>query len=229
MSRQGARILLIPVILAFVFPAIIGAAVALAYYGYRYAVAASVRSKASLMEGNQQLANLLVEQVQDRIDKSDAELFEEVEWNDASAEPPGKVDLPAGVESVALLDEGLKIRSLYPAPDATRRRRELERWQSYVKGLEWKSLQPWTPDQPGNFRHLHQLFEGKSVLIAYAAKKTADDHDYYVAAKLDLTLIAKDWIPDEMDVVTGKRRVVILDEVARAAAAPRPRRRRPRT
>ena len=49
MSRQGARISLIPVILAVVFPAIIGAAVALAYYGYRYAVAASVRSKASLI------------------------------------------------------------------------------------------------------------------------------------------------------------------------------------
>ncbi len=109
---------------------------------------------------------------------------------------------------MALLDEGLRIRSLYPTPDAAHRRREMDRWQSYVKGLEWKSLQPWTPDQPGNFRHLHQLFEGKSVLIAYAAKKTEDDHDYYVAAKLDLTLIAKDWIPDEMDVVTGKRRVV---------------------
>ena len=76
MSRQGARISLAPVILAVVFPAIIGAAVALAYYGYRYAVAASVRSKASLMEGNQQLANLLTEQVQDRIDKADGELFD---------------------------------------------------------------------------------------------------------------------------------------------------------
>jgi two-component system, OmpR family, phosphate regulon sensor histidine kinase PhoR len=224
MSRQGARISLAPVILAVVFPAIVGAAIALAYYGYRYAVAASVRSKASLMEGNQQLANLLMEQVQDRIDKSDGELFEAIEWPDTSADPPAHVDLPEGVSSVALLDEGLKIRSLYPTPDAAHRRREMDRWQSYVKGLEWKSLQPWTPDQPGNFRHLHQLFEGKSVLIAYASKKTADGHDYYVAAKLDLTLIAKDWIPDEMEVVTGKRRVVILDEVARAVyGEPQPR------
>ena len=75
MARQDARL---SVILAFVFPAIICAAVALAYYGYRYAVAASVRTKASLMEGNQQLAQLLTEQIQDRIDKTDAELFEEV-------------------------------------------------------------------------------------------------------------------------------------------------------
>ena len=125
---------------------------------------------------------------------------------------------------MALLDEGLKIRSLYPTPDVAHRRREMDRWQSYVKGLEWKSLQPWTPEQPGNFRHLHQLFEGKSVLIAYASKKTADGHDYYVAAKLDLTLIAKAWIPDEMEVVTGKRRVVILDEVARSVyGEPQPR------
>jgi len=204
-----------PVILAVVFPAIIGAAIALAYYGYRYAVAASERSKASLMEGNQQLANLLIEQVQDRIDKADVELFDNVEWDDASTDPPLSVDLPAGVDSVAVLDDGLKIRSLYPASDGPRRRRELDRWQSYVRGLDWKSLHPWTPDEDGNFRHLHQLFDGKSVLIAYAAKKTASGRPYYVAAKLDLALIAKQWIPDEMDVVTGKRRVVILDEVAR--------------
>jgi two-component system, OmpR family, phosphate regulon sensor histidine kinase PhoR len=215
MSRQGAQISWIPVTVALVFPAIIGAAIALAYYGYRYAVAASVRSKASLMDGNQQLANLLIEQLQDRIDKTDSELFEELEWTDAAASPPATVDLPAGVKSVALLDENLRIRMLYPPPDPARRKRELDRWQSYVKGLDWKSLKPWTPDQPGNFRHLHQLFEGKSVLIAYAAKKTADDRGYYVAADWDLGLIAKDWIPDEMDVVTGKRRVVILDEVAR--------------
>jgi two-component system phosphate regulon sensor histidine kinase PhoR len=204
-----------PVILAIVFPAIIGAAIALAYYGYRYAVASSERSKESLMEGNQQLANLLISQVQDRIDKTDAELFEEVEWDDPTGDPPVKLVLPPAVESVALLDEGLRIRSLYPAPDSSRRRREMDRWQSYVRGLDWKSLQPWTPVQTGNFRHLHQLFEGKSVLIAYAAKKTALGRSYYVAAKLDLKVIADDWIPEEMDVVTSKGRVAILDEVAR--------------
>ena len=171
MVRQGARV---SVILAFVFPAIICAAVALAYYGYRYAVASSVRSKASLMEGNQQLAQLLSGRVQDRIDRVDGELFEEVEWDDrAPDDPPSSFDLPAGVESVVVLDDGAAAsgRSC-PRPIRPRRRRELDRWQSYVKGLEWKSLQPWTPSHTGNFRHLHQLFEGKSVLIAYAAKKT---------------------------------------------------------
>jgi uncharacterized protein (UPF0333 family) len=53
MQRQGARVSLI---LALVFPAIVCAAVALAYYGYSYAKASSVRSKTSLMENNQQLA-----------------------------------------------------------------------------------------------------------------------------------------------------------------------------
>ena len=73
MPRQGRQDARLSLILAFVFPAIICAAVALAYYGYRYAVAASVRSKASLVEGNQQLAQLLIEQLQDRIDKLDAD------------------------------------------------------------------------------------------------------------------------------------------------------------
>src|SRR5512138_720567 len=141
MLRQGARVSLI---LAFVFPAIVCAAVALAYYGYRYAVASSVRSKASLMEGNQQLAQLLSGKIQDRIDRVDGELFEEVEWDDAAVDAPSSFELPPGVESVVLLDEGLKIRSVVPVPDPARRRRELDRWASYVKGLDWKSLRPWT-------------------------------------------------------------------------------------
>ena len=85
MLRQGSRISLI---LALVFPAIICAAVALAYYGYRYAVAASVRSKASLMEGNQQLAQLLISQVQDRIDSVDYDFFQKVEWSGTSPSRP---------------------------------------------------------------------------------------------------------------------------------------------
>jgi len=222
MPRQGARSSLnLSLTLAVVFPAIISAAVALAYYGYRYAVAASVRSKASLMEGNEQVAQLIISQVQNRIDELDRDLFAMVEWRDTRTDPPALLELPPGVESVALLDEALKIRALLPAPDPRRRSRELgrarelERWQSYVKGLDWGSLQAWTPDLPGNFRHLHQLFEGKSVLIAYAAKTTIDDRSYYVAAKLDLKLIAKEWIPEEIEGVAGTRRVAILDEVAR--------------
>src|SRR6476660_7530836 len=121
MARQGARASLI---LAFVFPAIVCAAVALAYYGYRYAVAASVRSKASLMEGNEQVAQLIISQVQNRVDELDRDLFAAVEWR--YADPPAFMELPPGVESVALLDSALKIRSLYPAPDARRRGRELD-------------------------------------------------------------------------------------------------------
>src|SRR3954471_20887130 len=85
MPRQGARISLI---LALVFPAIICAAIALAYYGYRYAVAASVRSKASLMEGNQQLAQLLIGQIQDHIDQVDFDFFQQVEGDVPAAARP---------------------------------------------------------------------------------------------------------------------------------------------
>jgi two-component system phosphate regulon sensor histidine kinase PhoR len=213
MQRQGARVSLI---LALVFPAIVCAAVALAYYGYRYAEKSSSRTKTSLMENNQQLAEGVTNRVEERIDRVDTDLFEEVEWNDRAVDPPAAFDLPPGVESVVVLDAALRIRSIVPPPDPARRRRELERWGSYVRGLEWKSLKPWTPSHPGNFRHLHQLSEGKSVLIAYASKKSEDGQDYYIAAKLNVGLIAKDWIPDAMDdIPVGHRRVVILDEVAR--------------
>jgi two-component system phosphate regulon sensor histidine kinase PhoR len=213
MFRQSSRISLI---LALVFPAIISAAVALAYYGYRYAVAASVRSKVSLMEGNQQLAQLLISQVQDRIDSVDYDFFQQVEWEDRLSRPLPEVELAPAIESYVILDESLKIRAVSPPPDPRRRKQELDRWQSYVRGLEWKSLQPWSGDSAGNFRHLHQLFEGRSVLIAYAAKETASGSRYYVAAKLNLGLITKEWIPDLVEGLATKRRIVILDEVARS-------------
>src|SRR5262245_58665705 len=124
MVRQGARVSLI---LAFVFPAIICAAVALAYYGYAYAVAASGRSKTSLMEGNRDAAKTLTDKIQDRIDRIDTDLFEEVEWDDPAVDPPSSFDMPAGIESVVVLDEGLRIRGIVPVPDPAKRRRELER------------------------------------------------------------------------------------------------------
>jgi two-component system phosphate regulon sensor histidine kinase PhoR len=220
MARQGARLSLI---LAFVFPAIVCATLALSYYGYRYAKSASERSKASLMDGNRQLAQALAGAIQQRIDTADFELFKEVDWDDHSRDPPTDAELPKGIESVAVLDRDLRIRAVIPGPstqsaalgDPKKRQRELERWQNYVRGLDWKSLQPWTPSQQGNFRHLHQLFEGRSVLIAYAAKETDTGDDYFVAARMNLGLIAKDWIPEEIRELGGDRKIAILDEVAR--------------
>ena len=212
MPRQGARISLI---LAIVFPAIICATLALSYYGYRYAKTTSERSKASLMEGNRQLAQALASSIQQRIDTSDFELFKQIEWNEETQAPEDEVELPEAVESVAVLDRGLHIRWIFPTPDGRHRVREWERWQNYVRGLDWNSLQPWTTSQPGNFRHLHQLFEGKSVLIAYAAKQLDDGADYFVAAKMNLGLISKQWLPEEVRALGGDRRIAILDEVAR--------------
>ena len=213
MLRKDSRLSLI---LALVFPAIIFAAVALAYYGYRYAVATSVRSKASLMEGNQELAQLLTSRIQDRIDQVDYDLFQSVEWKDDEPEAPILADPPPAVESYVILDGLLRIRAVSPAPDPRRRKAELDRWQNLVKGLEWKSLKPWTPTLAGNFRHLHQLFEGKSVLIAYASKKTELGDDYYVAARINLALISKEWLPEAVEALAGKRRIAVLDEMARS-------------
>src|ERR1041384_1062119 len=115
MPRESTRISLI---LALVFPAIVCATLALSYYGYRYAKSASERSKASLMEGNRQLAQTLAGSIQQRIDTADFDLFKEVEWDDESASP-SEFDEPLSeaVESVVVLDKLLHIRSIYPQPD----------------------------------------------------------------------------------------------------------------
>ena len=132
MVRQGARV---SVILAFVFPAIVCAAVALAYYGYRYAVASSVRSKASLMEGNQQLAQLLSRQGAGSHRPRRRRAVRGGRVGRPALDPPSTFELPAGVESVVVLDAALQDpRRWCPAPDRPERRRELDRWQSYVRG-----------------------------------------------------------------------------------------------
>ena len=212
MSRSSARI---TSILAVVFPMIVGAALALAYYGYRYAKTTSERAKVSLMDGNRQLAQSLVSSMQQRIDTIDFELFKQLEWDDVKGAPPEDLVLPPAVESVVVLDSMLRIRSVYPAGDARHRARQVDRWQTYVRGLDWDSLQPWTPAQPGNFRHLHQLFDGKSVLIAYASKRSVAGEAYYLAAKMNLSLITKEWLPEEARALGGHRRIVVLDEMAR--------------
>lgn len=212
MPKQSARISLI---LAFVFPAIVCATLALSYYGYRYAKTTSERSKVSLMDGNRQLAQALAGSIQQRIDTADFDLFKAVEWDDEASAPRELESVPTAVESVVVLDQALHIRSLFPQADGRHRSRELERWQSYVRGVDWSQLQPWTPAQPGNFRHLHQLFEGKSVLIAYASKRSEAGEQYFVAAKMNLNLIAKKWLPEEIRALGGDRKVAILDEVAR--------------
>ncbi len=212
MPRQSARISLI---LALVFPAIVCATLALSYYGYRYAKTTSERSKVSLMEGNRQLAQTLAGGIQQRIDTSDFDLFKQVEWDDETGGPRVGLELPEAMESVVVLDRNLRIRSVFPTPEARHRGRELDRWQNYVRGLDWNSLQPWTPAQPGNFRHLHQLFDGKSVLIAYASKQSEAGEAYFVAAKMNLALISRKWLPEEVRALGGDRKIAILDEVAR--------------
>ena len=205
MVRPGARVSLI---LALVFPAIVCAAVALAYYGYRYAEKSSSRTKTSLMENNQQLAQRVTNRVQDRIDRSTPTCSRR--WSGTIARPSApSFDLPAGRRvgrragrRAAHPLDGARARS--GAATAGARSLGQLREGPRVEVAAAVDAQP-----PGNFRHLHQLFEGKSVLIAYASKKTEDGHDYYVAAKLDLGLIAKDWIPDEIDDISvGHRRVV---------------------
>ena len=202
-------------VLSIVFGAIIAAALALATYGYRYARNASERATVSLTEGNRQIAQALINNVQDRIDTLDLELFRAVEWTDISPPLPETLPLPRGVQSVVVLDRHLRIRALYPPPDPKKKAREWERWQGQVRGLEWSSLQPWTPSAAGNFRHLHQLFDGRSVLIAYAAKESLAGEPYYVAARLDLGLITDAWIPSEIQDLASDRRIVVLDEMAR--------------
>ena len=124
------------------------------------------------MEGNQQLAQLLSGRIQDRIDRRRRRAVRGGRVGRPVAEPP-VVLRPACRRRVGRgAGRGLQHPIGRSRARSGARRRELDRWASYVRGWSGSRCSRGRPATPGNFRHLHQLFEGKSVLIAYASKKT---------------------------------------------------------
>ena len=213
--REGRRISLI---LALVFPAVVGAALALSYYGYRYAESLSRRSEALLIEGNREAADRLIHEIERRIDVAVYGLFQALRIDDVAtlgAAPPEPEETPPIIESFVILDQRRRVQVTYPRSAARGKKAVDDKWQKYGKELLWSSVTPWTPEKEGNFRYLHQLFDGKSVLLAYARKKTLTGDDYDLAAKIDLRVVA-DWLPGEVAILGSSRRIVVRDEQARA-------------
>ncbi len=200
--RQGSGAP-VSLILAFVFPAIVVAAGALAYYGYRYVDDVSRLFEASIQEEERNDANELFRAIEARIDGAALGLFREV---DLAQEDPAwhatcKLEVGPVVESYALLD----ARKAYVClPDKDKMVRAA--WDVYKKQLNWESL------GLGDFRHDHRSLDTSSVLIAYSARQSPQGQKYFVAVKLRLDVIATDWVGEEIAKLSKSRRVVVTDE-----------------
>lgn len=196
-AREGRTPL--SIILALVLPAMIAAALALAFFGYRY-----VDDVQSLISGEfhraaQLAAGRIFVDLETRVDGTAKALFRAVERavEDPVAGRPCEVPLDRAILSFALFD---RDRQLHCAQPPTR-----ELPAEYAGALAWDTV------PVGGFRYVHRPLESRSLLLALTARETDDGEPYYVAARLNLDVVVG-WLREAIDDHGEGRRVTVRDE-----------------
>jgi two-component system, OmpR family, phosphate regulon sensor histidine kinase PhoR len=189
----------ISLILAFVFPAILASALALAYYGYRYADSMSRPIEALFRETSREEAEKTVAEFETRIDRPALALFDRI-----GAEKKEPV-----LSSTCEIEPGLPIDTYFVlgadrAFDC--------RWPP---GRASKGSQPkldWAAVHFGSWHHHHELTDGRSNVWVYSARKMEDGQAYFVAARLNMELVSKKWLDEALAKLPKNLRATVLDE-----------------
>lgn len=207
----------ISLILALVFPAMIAAAVALAYYGFKHAEDVSRPVEQLFRQECQDYAEGLAASVETRLDKEALALFAKISSleDDPTSTDPCDLDPGPGIDSFAVLGETRRIECTWPRARETdpRKKRGSETGQSKIPWLGKIRNLPWAQVGMDNFAYHHDVLDnGGSALLAYATRRAVDGDLYHVVARLKLDFIAKLWDEKELGHGRKNRRVVILDE-----------------
>ena len=173
-QRFGAPISLI---LALVFPAMIGAALALAYYGFKHAEDVSRPIEQLFRQESQDFADDLAKAVEARIDKESVSLFDKIAEvkDDPAAADPCDIDPDPGIESFVVLSAADKVECVWPKPreppPPSKRKASADPvvarnpWVAKIRNPAWAQV------GVGNFAYHHELLDGGgSVLLAYTTR-----------------------------------------------------------
>jgi two-component system phosphate regulon sensor histidine kinase PhoR len=194
----GAPIVLI---LAFVFPAIVAAALALAYYGFQYADRMSGPAGALFRETSREEVEKAVVELEARIDQPALALFDRLaaEKKEPTLFSLCEVEPGAAIESYVVLGDD---------------RREECRWPAAGKQITpaLLGMLGWDAVKLGSWHHYHESAEGRAVLMVYTPRKTEDDQRYYVAARLRMDLVGRRWLDDTLARLPKNLRVSVIDE-----------------
>jgi two-component system phosphate regulon sensor histidine kinase PhoR len=212
--RMGSPISLI---LALVFPAMIAAAVALAYYGFKHAEDVSRPVEQLFRLECQDYAEGLAKSVETQLDREALALFAKVadQENDPAATDPCDVDVGTGIVAFVVLGETRRLECTWPRPDGSDARKHKAGdnggskipWLNKIKNLAWNQV------NLDNFAYHHEVLDsGGSALLAYTARRANDGDIYHVVAQLNLDFIGKQWDENELGPGRKNRRVAILDE-----------------
>ncbi|HEY5282324.1 MAG TPA: histidine kinase dimerization/phospho-acceptor domain-containing protein, partial [Polyangia bacterium] len=217
----------ISLILALVFPAMIAAAVALAYYGFKHAEDVSRPVEQLFRQECQDYAEGLAKTVESRLDREALSLFAKVtalEDSPASTDPCD-LDPGLGVDSFVVLGDTRRIECMWPRarePD-TKKRKATETspakiaWLGKIRNLAWSQV------DLDNFAYHHDVLDsGGSALLAYTARRAGDGDLYHIVVRLKLDFVGQQWAEGELGPVRKNRRVAILDESNGLIAGVRP-------
>ncbi len=198
-------------ILALVFPAIIAAALALAYYGFKHAEDVSRPIEDLFRQESRDFADDLAKAIETRMDRESQRLFDQVA--ELAADVPlsqfCEVDPGTGIEGFVVLNGAKKVECAWPATrdtGPTRRRESRLPWLPKLRSLAWAGL------DVDRYAYHHDVLDGEgSVLLVYTARRTADARPYFLVASLKLKVIAKQWLEDELSRRRKNRRVAVVD------------------
>ena len=197
----GAAAAPISLMLALVFPAILVAALALAYYGFQYADLMSQPIGTLFRNYARAEAEKTITDFETRVDRPALALFDRLaaEKADPTLATSCDVDPGLAIEAYVVLDAARKQECQWPQVGARK------------NDALWKKLD-WDAVKPGSWHHFHDLVEGHSVLVVYTPRKTEDGQRYYVAARLAMAVVEKQFLEEALGRLRALFRVAIIDE-----------------
>jgi two-component system phosphate regulon sensor histidine kinase PhoR len=182
----------ISLILAFVFPAIIAASLALAYYGFLYADRMSGPIEALFRETAREDADKAALELETRVDAPALALFDRIAAEKKEPTLVGLCEIEPALAIKSYLVLGADLRPECHWPAGVQAPRPLV---SSLGKLAWGEV------KLGSWHHHHDMVDGESILVVYSPRKTDDDQPYFVVAQLNMDLVRR-WL----DEVVGRRK-----------------------
>lgn len=197
-----------------IMPIVLGAAIALGAYSFRYAAQLATASEQSLVESNRLLGKQTLDRIDDFIVDSDRSLFDLVDLehlSDFKSRWSYIVRVSPAIEAALLLDDNFELLpdgyvSKRPGADA-----------AAFKALFMKKIRPdlGLTDLPVDMhRHMHREYDGKDYLISLT-KKAHNDHFVYIILKVSIEYVKSSLLPEMLNPLQGQVLFCVRDAAGR--------------
>jgi two-component system phosphate regulon sensor histidine kinase PhoR len=197
-----------------IMPLVLGAAVALGVYGFRYAAQLAEKSEQSLVESTQLLGKQTIDRIDNTIVDSDRSLFELVDL-DKMAEFSKNwsyiVRVSPAIEAAFLLDESF---TLIPNGYVNKKKGLAgDAFRTMFMAKILPDLRPkLTEVKLEHHEHMHKEYDGHDYLLSYIKKKAPNDRIYYVVLEVSLEYVENNLFPEVLNQFWGKVPFCVRDE-----------------